>query len=613
VLECAISVHKGLSIDLLVKLLRQVLLRSYQVLAPGSSIQLQDLDLLPDSLSSIRFGDAPRLPPSPLVGVPCVGNGSMVPSLLDTSRYSGGSSLTEWSPWQPPAPVPPKLPCGKGILCSSSLGMVEGSALTEWIRGRAQVPADDRKVPCGEGISCSHVCGGEDSTVPSLCLLWESTSTSMWGHPRGSAPPDTWGVPCGEGISCASVCGGGDPLSPSPCLLRGLSSSTVTSSTRTTDSSPWVLPPSPALLASVDLHFRSGFRVPSWKVLRQSRRRESVVCFDDPRLRQRGASVASPFPTVSRLLGGLFLLWLLLLVASELVLAYWRGLLADSVLLGLYSLSVLVPAFPWGAHCGARRWDSPPCGENEPSVPSPLLPGCPVGLSLPTVAVPPSSAEASPSVPLRFPAPRASASDPLPLDTRLLGGLLPLLLLLHLASVSRLLGGLLLLWLLLLAVSESGLAYPVSQLVDCVPRGLFPLVLLALANSGGPSCGKGCCSPLTTPPPYPQAVPRGSPSLLGWSRPARRSALPLNPCALSCPLLWSLHCESGLSTDPSHRRLHVGLGGVRWSLGPLLPACSGASPRWRLPPRPRAYCTRGTLSPLAAATCSLETRGGLLQ
>jgi hypothetical protein len=97
-----------------------------------------------------------------------------------------------------------------------------------------------------------------------------------------------------------------------------------------------------------------------------------VVCFDGPRLRRRGASVASPFPTVSRLLGGLFLLWLLLIVTSELGLAYWRGLLADSVLWGLSSLSVLVPAFPWGAHCGARRWASPPGGGNEPSVLRPL-------------------------------------------------------------------------------------------------------------------------------------------------------------------------------------------------------------------------------------------------
>jgi hypothetical protein len=74
----------------------------------------------------------------------------------------------------------------------------------------------------------------------------------------------------GEGIFCASACGGGDPLSPFSCLLRGLSSSTVTSSTRTTNNSPWVLPPSPALLTSGELHFRSGFRVPSRKVLRQS-------------------------------------------------------------------------------------------------------------------------------------------------------------------------------------------------------------------------------------------------------------------------------------------------------------------------------------------------------
>jgi hypothetical protein len=155
--------------------------------------------------------------------------------------------------------------------------------------------------------------------------------------------------------------------------------------------------------------------------------------------------VTLPFPTVSRLLGRLFLLRLLLLVASELGLAYWRGLLADSVLWGLSSLSALVPAFPWGAHCGAWRWASPPGGGNEPAVPAPLLPGCPVGLSLLAVAVPPSSVEASPSVPLRFPAPRASASDPLSLDTRLLGGLLPLLLLLHVVSVLRLLGGLLLL------------------------------------------------------------------------------------------------------------------------------------------------------------------------
>jgi hypothetical protein len=110
------------------------------------------------------------------------------------------------------------------------------------------------------------------------------------------------------------------------------------------------------------------------------------------------------------------------------------------------------------------------------------------------VAVPPSSAEASPSVPLRFPAPRASVSDPLSLDTPLLGGLLPVLFLLHVASVSRLLGGLLHLWLLLLAVSESDLAYPVGLLVDCGLRGLSPLILQALANSGGSSCGEGCCS-----------------------------------------------------------------------------------------------------------------------
>jgi hypothetical protein len=133
----------------------------------------------------------------------------------------------------------------------------------------------------------------------------------------------------------------------------------------------------------------------------------------------------------------------------------------------------------------------PPGGRNEPAVPSAFLPGCPVGLSLPAVAVPPSSAEASPSVFLRFSAPRASASDPLPLDTRLLGGLLPVLLLLHVASVLCLLGGLLLLWLLLLAVLESGLAYPVGLLVDCVLWGLSPLVLLALANSGGSFCGEG--------------------------------------------------------------------------------------------------------------------------
>jgi hypothetical protein len=287
----------------------------------------------------------------------------MVPSLLDTSQYSGGSSSTEWRPWQPPAPAPPGLPCGKGILCSLSPGLEEGFASTEWFRGSAQVPADDERVSCGVGISCSHVCGGEDSPVPSapsLCLLWESTSTSMWGHPRDPAPPDTWGVPCGVGISCASACDGDDPLSPSPSLLRGLSSSTVKLSTRTTVSYLSVLPPSPALLASVDLHFRPGFRVPSRKVLRQSRGRESVVCFDGPRLRRRGALVALPFPTVSRLLGGLFLLWLLLFVALELGLAYWRGLLADSVLWGLSSFSALVPAFPWGAHCGARRWASPP-------------------------------------------------------------------------------------------------------------------------------------------------------------------------------------------------------------------------------------------------------------
>jgi hypothetical protein len=171
-----------------------------------------------------------------------------------------------------------------------------------------------------------------------------------------------------------------------------------------------------------------------------------------------------------------------------------RGLGIRSVLLAWPSSrqcalrAVLVDSAGSGLSLGGALWSLalrfPPYGGNEPSVPSFLLPCCPVGLSLPAVA------KAFPSVPLRFPAPRASASDPLPLDTRLLGGLLPLLLLLHVASVSRLLGGLLLLWLLLLTISESGLAYPVGLLVDCVLWGCPRWFCWPWPTLGGRLAGK---------------------------------------------------------------------------------------------------------------------------
>jgi hypothetical protein len=232
------------------------------------------------------------------------------------------------------------------------------------------------------------------------------------------------------------------------------------------------------------------------------------------------------------------------------------------------------------------------------------------------VAVPPSSAEASPSVPLRFPAPRASASDPLPLDTRLLGGILPLLLLLHVASVSRLLGGLLLLWLLLLAVSESKLAYPVGLLVDCVLWGLSPLVLLALANSGGSSCGKRGLSL----PPGTGGKPNDSSSLPPCCLERKpQSAEVVQSCAAvgppsepPCPFLPppavpvlrdrpvltpfaspSVLAESGRASAPCSP-----LAAVRFRGGDSL--------------RGHAL-TRGTRPALAVATCSLGTRGGLLQ